>query len=391
MLKSGSLYEYNGCIVDFSQDRLQRYNYNLKRTKNLDVFADISVASFNKVASIKNNLIEIRNFEKKQIIVKLKLDPLEKVTTMALGETVLVVGREDGKVSLICMLSKTKELQFKISNNPIKSMYLNSESIMSVVSGNEIFIVNIVDRTTLSKIKEKSTISSLVGNHEKIIYVVKNKVILYSFLTKKREVVYAGEDIKDIFYKDKLLVLDRKKLLIIKNKKKFIKLDKIEADKFIAVDNKIFYTKDNEIYKSENHVLKRKTDNTVRILTVDDSETIRRVLKTTILNNFKRVEVYEAKDGHGAMKALKNYNIDVMLLDWNMPIMDGEEVVNIINELNIYPDLKIIMATTQDSTSDVRKMVNKGVCGYLIKPFTPSSIVTFTKKIIDVVLKGRDV
>ncbi|MEA1955874.1 MAG: hypothetical protein U9N02_05215, partial [Campylobacterota bacterium] len=160
MLKSGSLYEYNGCIVDFSQDRLQRYNYNLKRTKNLDVFADISVASFNKVASIKNNLIEIRNFEKKQIIVKLKLDPLEKVTTMALGETVLVVGREDGKVSLICMLSKTKELQFKISNNPIKSMYLNSESIMSVVSGNEIFIVNIVDRTTLSKIKEKSTISS---------------------------------------------------------------------------------------------------------------------------------------------------------------------------------------------------------------------------------------
>ncbi|MEA1955246.1 MAG: response regulator, partial [Campylobacterota bacterium] len=273
----------------------------------------------------------------------------------------------------------------------IKSMYLNSESIMSVVSGNEIFIVNIVDRTTLSKIKEKSTISSLVGNHEKIIYVVKNKVILYSFLTKKREVVYAGEDIKDIFYKDKLLVLDRKKLLIIKNKKKFIKLDKIEADKFIAVDNKIFYTKDNEIYKSENHVLKRKTDNTVRILTVDDSETIRRVLKTTILNNFKRVEVYEAKDGHGAMKALKNYNIDVMLLDWNMPIMDGEEVVNIINELNIYPDLKIIMATTQDSTSDVRKMVNKGVCGYLIKPFTPSSIVTFTKKIIDVVLKGRDV
>ena len=118
---------------------------------------------------------------------------------------------------------------------------------------------------------------------------------------------------------------------------------------------------------------------------------MRMVLKDSILKNFKDVEVHEAKDGHNAMKKLKQHNIDVMLLDWNMPIMDGEEVVNMINELNIYPDLKIIMATTEDSTDNVRRMVNKGVNGYLVKPFSEQSTVSFTKRIIDIVLKERDV
>jgi len=391
MLKSGTLYKDDGCIINFFQDRLQVYDVNLKKIIKLNVFADLVVSAFNKIAVLNGNYLEIKNFIKKELIVKIELDISEKINSMALAETILLLGRDDGVISIISMLSKKKDMQFKISNNAIDFIFFNSESIVSVLSNNEIFISNIVDRTIISKISETSIISHIVGNDEKIMYIVDNKVVIYYFKQNKRDILYTGVNIQNIFYNTNLFVLDKKKLLLINNKHKFTKIAKIKADSFIVQENKIFYTKEDKIYKTENLYLKRETDNIVRILTVDDSDTMRMILKDTILNNFKNVEVYEAKDGHNAMKMLKQHNIDVMLLDWNMPIMDGEEVVNMINELNIYPDLKIIMATTEDSTDNVRKMVNKGVNGYLIKPFSEPGTVSFTKRIIDIVLKERNV
>jgi len=391
MLKDGLFYENDDSIISFFQNKLEKYNFSLKREETVHIFADMATSSFNKIALLEKNCIEIKNFVQKQLIVKIKLDSSDKVTTMSLGETILLIGRDDGKIGIISMFSKKKEIQFKVSEYPIDSIFLNTESIVSIISNDEIYVTNIVDRTILAKIKETSTITSIVGDNKKIIYVVDNHVILYNFKNNKREILYTGEDIKDIFYNNRLFVLDKKKLLIINNRHKSTKIAKIKADKFTIMQNKIFYTKSNKVYKTNNLFLKRKINNTVRILTVDDSNTMRLILKDTILKNFKNVEVYEAKDGHEAMKALKKNSIDVMFLDWNMPLMDGEEVVNIINELNIYPDLKIIMATTEDSASNVKRMVNKGVKGYIIKPFSISSIVPLTKRIIDIVLKGRDV
>ena len=391
MLKDGLFYENDDSIISFFQNKLEKYNFSLKREETVHIFADMATSSFNKIALLEKNCIEIKNFVQKQLIVKIKLDSSDKVTTMSLGETILLIGRDDGKIGIISMFSKKKEIQFKVSEYPIDSIFLNTESIVSIISNDEIYVTNIVDRTILAKIKETSTITSIVGDNKKIIYVVDNHVILYNFKNNKREILYTGEDIKDIFYNNRLFVLDKKKLLIINNRHKSTKIAKIKADKFTIMQNKIFYVKSNKVYKTNNLFLKRKINNTVRILTVDDSNTMRLILKDTILKNFKNVEVYEAKDGHEAMKALKKNSIDVMFLDWNMPLMDGEEVVNIINELNIYPDLKIIMATTEDSASNVKRMVNKGVKGYIIKPFSISSIVPLTKRIIDIVLKGRDV
>jgi len=391
MLKNGLFYENDDSIISFFQNKLEKYNFSLKREETVHIFADMATSSFNKIALLENNFIEVKNFVQKQLIIKIKLDSSDKITTMSLGETILILGRADGKIGIVSMFSKKKEIQFKISDYPIDSVFLNTESIVSIISNDEIYVTNIVDRIVLAKIKETSSITSIVGDNKKIVYVVDNHIILYNFRNNKREILYTGEDIKDIFYNKRLFVLDKKKLLIINNKYKSTKIAKIKADKFIILQNKIFYTKSNKIYKTNNLFLKRKIDNTVRILTVDDSNTMRLILKDTILKNFKNVEVYEAKDGHEAMKALKKNSVDVMFLDWNMPLMDGEEVVNIINELNIYPDLKIIMATTEDSANNVKRMVNKGVKGYIIKPFSISSIVPLTKRIIDIVLKGRDV
>ncbi len=391
MSNSESFYEYNDGVVNLFKDELLIYDCDVKKQETVHIFGDIVTANLNKVAVLDNNLIQIKDFVKKEVIVKLELDASNKVTAISLGETILILGMQDGTINIVSMFSKKKDMQFKISEFKIESIFLNSDAIVSIVSNDEIFIVNIVDKVILSRIKETSTISSIVGDSKKIIYIVDNHIVLFDFKNNKREILYTGKDIKYIFYSNQLFALDKKKLLIINNKHKSIKIAKIKADKFLVVHNKIFYTQDSKVYKTENLFLKRKIDNTIRILTVDDSSTMRRILKDTIIKNFKNIEVYEAENGHDAMKALKANNIDVMFLDWNMPLMNGEEVVNIINELNIYPDLKIIMATTEDSTNSVKKMVNKGVKGYIIKPFSASSIVPLTKRIMDIVLKGRNV
>ncbi len=391
MLRSELFYEYEDGVVHFYKDELQLYDCDLKKKEMIHIFSDIATAYKNKVASLNKNLLEIKNFVKKEIIVKLELDTDKKITTMCLGETILILGMEDGKIAIVSMFSKQKDIEFKVSESPIESIFLNSEGIISIVCNDEIFIVNIVDKITISKIKECSSIKSVIGDINKIIYIVKNHIVMYDFHQNKREILYTGKRIRSIFCNEQLFVLDKKKLLIINNKHKATKISKIKADKFLVFHNKVFYTQGEKVYKTENLYIKREIDNIVRILIVDDSSTMRETLKDTIFKNFKNIEIYEAKDGHEAMKALKSNNIDVMFLDWNMPLMDGEEVVNIINELDIYPDLKIIMATTEASSSSVKTMVNKGVKGYIIKPFGVSSIVPLTKRIIDIVLKGRNV
>jgi len=68
-----------------------------------------------------------------------------------------------------------------------------------------------------------------------------------------------------------------------------------------------------------------------------------------------------------------------MFLDWNMPYMNGEEVVDRVAAMKKY-DVKIIMATTEGASDKVKKMVSKGVKGYLIKPFNPKAVITVAKK-----------
>jgi two-component system chemotaxis response regulator CheY len=64
-----------------------------------------------------------------------------------------------------------------------------------------------------------------------------------------------------------------------------------------------------------------------------------------------------------------------MFLDWNMPIMNGEQVVDIIRANPAYKTTRIIMATTEGGKEGVLRMLKKGVNGYLVKPFQEASIL----------------
>lgn len=117
----------------------------------------------------------------------------------------------------------------------------------------------------------------------------------------------------------------------------------------------------------------------MNLLIVDDSKIVRRVLSNTMTRYFKKPEwdelnLFEAEDGVKAMEILEKEKINIILLDWNMPNMTGEEVVDAVRAEKKWNKTRIIMATTEGSKASVLKMIKKGANGYMVKPFQEDAI-----------------
>jgi two-component system chemotaxis response regulator CheY len=178
--------------------------------------------------------------------------------------------------------------------------------------------------------------------------------------------------------------------IVIEEDKKTISFD-AKDNRLIAIDedNNIIKQSLDDIFAEEEL---EEESSTVKFLTVDDSATMRTIIKNSIMKNFEDVEVYEAQDGVKCLEVLKKHpNIDVIFMDWNMPNLKGPETVDKIRENPIYNHIKIIMATTEGAKEKVREMVSKGVKGYLVKPFKPESIIPLVKKMIDIVREEKNV
>ena len=126
----------------------------------------------------------------------------------------------------------------------------------------------------------------------------------------------------------------------------------------------------------------------MNVLIVDDSKIVRRVLANTVSRFFQQPEwselnLFEAEDGLVAIDILKKEQINIMLLDWNMPKMSGEEVVEVVRENKEWNKTRIIMATTEGSKANVLKMIKKGVNGYMVKPFQEEAIFKTLTTITD--------
>jgi len=109
----------------------------------------------------------------------------------------------------------------------------------------------------------------------------------------------------------------------------------------------------------------------VKLLVVDDSSTMRRIIKNT-LGRLGHKEVLEAENGADAWKTLEeNSDVDVLVTDWNMPEMNGLELVKKVRSENKYEDMPIIMVTTEGGKAEVITALKAGVNNYIVKPFTP--------------------
>ncbi len=110
----------------------------------------------------------------------------------------------------------------------------------------------------------------------------------------------------------------------------------------------------------------------MRILIVDDSKTMRNIQKT-VLGHLGHSEVEEACNGQDALSKLGSFKPDLILLDWNMPNMDGLTFLkHYRGQGNTTP---IIMVTTESDKPRVVEAIKAGVNGYVIKPFTPEMLI----------------
>jgi two-component system chemotaxis response regulator CheY len=106
----------------------------------------------------------------------------------------------------------------------------------------------------------------------------------------------------------------------------------------------------------------------MKILLVDDSKTMRNIQKSVLIQ-LGYTEIEEACDGVDALSKIGAFKPELLLVDWNMPNMDGLTFVKRFRQNN--RTTPIIMVTTETERARVVEAIKAGVNNYVVKPFTP--------------------
>ncbi len=125
----------------------------------------------------------------------------------------------------------------------------------------------------------------------------------------------------------------------------------------------------------------------LNILVVDDNAYMRRLTRT-MLTNLGAKSVLEAPDGLAALEAIRTSDPDVMLLDWDMPVLNGIEVLRIVRSPGVFPrpNLPIIMMTTRAQRAQVNEALEAGANEFLLKPTSPKALCD---RLTSIVFKPR--
>lgn len=113
----------------------------------------------------------------------------------------------------------------------------------------------------------------------------------------------------------------------------------------------------------------------IRILVVDDASFIRDMVKKHLRARIPGVEVYEAVDGSRALATIKGQRMDLILSDWEMPNMSGEELLRAVRSATQGATTPFVMISSRGDRNHVIKAVEAGVSDYLTKPFTPEELL----------------
>jgi two-component system, chemotaxis family, chemotaxis protein CheY len=111
----------------------------------------------------------------------------------------------------------------------------------------------------------------------------------------------------------------------------------------------------------------------MKILAVDDSATMRRIIK----NQLKQAgyeEVDEAGNGREALTMLGQAHYDLLITDWNMPEMNGLDLVKEVRKNDASKAMPILMVTTVAGKEDIVTALKAGVNNYMVKPFDTATL-----------------
>jgi len=111
----------------------------------------------------------------------------------------------------------------------------------------------------------------------------------------------------------------------------------------------------------------------MKVLIVDDFSTMRRIIKN-LLRDLGFTNTFEADDGNTALPMLKEGDFEFVVTDWNMPIMQG---IDLLKEIRKDPKLKslpVLMVTAEAKREQIIEAAQAGVNGYIVKPFTAGTL-----------------
>jgi two-component system chemotaxis response regulator CheY len=124
------------------------------------------------------------------------------------------------------------------------------------------------------------------------------------------------------------------------------------------------------------------SDPNLKILVVDDMSSMRRIIKNT-LKQLGYPNTDEAEDGQKALEKVRNESFDLVVSDWNMPNMNGLDLLKAIRQDPKLSALPVLMVTTEAEMDHILEAIRSGVNSYILKPFTPETM----KEKIDKVFK----
>jgi len=113
----------------------------------------------------------------------------------------------------------------------------------------------------------------------------------------------------------------------------------------------------------------------MRVMSVDDSKATRQFIRQAI--DVLGYEMVEASNGQEGLDLLRNSDdkVDLILLDWNMPIMDGMQMLIELKDDPSLKDIPVTMVTTEIERHKVVEAIAKGAKNYVMKPFTQEDLV----------------
>ncbi|MDT8398928.1 MAG: chemotaxis response regulator CheY [Pseudomonadales bacterium] len=107
----------------------------------------------------------------------------------------------------------------------------------------------------------------------------------------------------------------------------------------------------------------------MNILVVDDFPTMRRIVRS-LLRELGFANVEEAEDGQDALSKLKSGGFELVISDWNMPNLDGLEMLKQIRGADNLKHLPVLMVTAEAKKENIIAAAQAGANGYVVKPFT---------------------
>lgn len=120
----------------------------------------------------------------------------------------------------------------------------------------------------------------------------------------------------------------------------------------------------------------------MKILVVDDFSTMRRIIKNLLRDlGFQNIE--EADDGTTALPMLQNGDFDFVVTDWNMPGMQGIDLLRAIRSDDSMKEIPVLMVTAEAKREQIIEAAQAGVNGYIVKPFTAATLKEKLDKVFE--------